>query len=151
MDAMKALVCLLLLAAAPAAAQSPPQPPQPPPGEDPIAQRVFPPELIMGHQKEIGLDDKQRAAIVKEIQTAQSQILEVQWQMQGAVEEMVKLLDAPRVDEQKTLAQADKVMELERTLKRTHLGMLIRIRNLLSDGQRAKLSELRRGGAPAPR
>jgi Spy/CpxP family protein refolding chaperone len=111
MDAMKALVCLLLLAAAPAAAQSPPQPPQPPPGEDPIAQRVFPPELIMGHQKEIGLDDKQRAAIVKEIQTAQSQILEVQWQMQGAVEEMVKLLDAPRVDEQKTLAQADQEIE----------------------------------------
>ena len=134
---MKVLAPLLVLFLCATAAAEQPAP------EDAIAQRLIPPELIMGHQKEIGLDDKQRGAIVKEIQSAQGQILEVQWQMQGAVEELVKLLDAARIDEARALAQADKVMDLERTLKKAHLGMLIRIRNVLTDAQRAKLAGLR--------
>jgi Spy/CpxP family protein refolding chaperone len=68
--------------------------------------------------------------------------------MQGAVEQMIKLLEESRIDEAKTLAQADKVMELERQIKRTHLGMLVRIHNLLTDAQRAKLTEIRRSPRP---
>jgi Spy/CpxP family protein refolding chaperone len=117
-------------------------------GEDPIGSKLFPPELIMGHQQELGIDDKQRAAIIKEIEKAQSQVLQVQWQMQAVTEQLGKLLDAPRIDESKALAQADKVMQLEREVKRAHLGLLIRIKNLLSDSQRAKLHELRTKPAP---
>jgi Spy/CpxP family protein refolding chaperone len=118
-----------------------PRPPRP--GDDPIAARLIPPELIMGHQSELGLDDKQRAAILKEIERVQSQVLPMQWQMQSVTEQLAKLLDEPRIDEGKTLAQADKVMELERQIKKTHLGMLVRIRNLLTDAQRAKLQQIR--------
>ena len=63
--------------------------------------------------------------------------------MQAAVEELVKQLDAPRVDEGRALAQADKVMGFERDVKRAHLGTLIRIKNVLTDAQRAKLATLR--------
>jgi hypothetical protein len=35
-------------------------------------------------------------------------------------------------------------MKLETEIKRTHLGLLIRIRNTLSDTQRSKLQALRR-------
>ena len=119
-----------------------------PPGADPIGSRLFPPELIMSHQHELGVDDAQRAAILKEIEKAQPALLEAQWQMQGATEALARLLEAPKVDELKALAQADKVMALERAIKRAHLGLLIRIRNLLTDAQRAKLSELRGRGAP---
>jgi Spy/CpxP family protein refolding chaperone len=121
------------------------EPPRPPPrpGDDPIAARLIPPELIMSHQSDLSLDDKQRAAILKEIERAQSAVLQIQWQMQSAAEGLAKLLDEPRVDEGKTLAQADKVMDLERQIKRNHLGMLVRIRNLLSDVQRAKVQQIR--------
>jgi Spy/CpxP family protein refolding chaperone len=115
---------------------------------DLIGQRLFPPELIMSHQKELGIDDRQREAIVKEVQGLQSRVVEVQWQMQAAVEELVKQLDAPRVDEARALAQADKVMGFEREVKRAHLGALIRIRNLLTDAQRAKLVTLRAKTGP---
>ena len=116
----------------------------PKPGDDPVGARLFPPELIMKHQRELGIDDKERDRIVAEVQKTQAQIVPLQWQMQGATEQMVKLLDAPKVDEAKVLAQADKVMGIEREFKRAHLSLLIRLRNLLTDSQRAKLMELRK-------
>lgn len=119
---------------------------EPPPGknDDPIAARLFPPELIMKHQKELGVDDKQRDAIVAEVQKTQAKLVPLQWQMQGATEQMVKLLDAPKLDETKVLAQADKIMSIERDFKRAHLGLLVRLRNLLTDTQRSRLAELRK-------
>jgi Spy/CpxP family protein refolding chaperone len=98
----------------------------------------------MAHQAELGLEDKQREAILKELEKAQSQFPRLQWQLQAATEQLVKLLDAPQIDEGKTLAQASEVMKLETEIKRAHLGLLIRIRNTLSDTQRNKLQALRR-------
>lgn len=123
--------------------QSPPQSGQPAPETDQIGSKLFPPDLIMGHQEELGVSEAQRTAILKEIEKAQSQILQLQWQMKAAAEQLGKALDVPKIDESKALAQADKMMNVEREVKRTHLGVLIRIRNLLTDSQRAKLAELR--------
>src|SRR5713226_9815383 len=113
------------------------------PGADPIGSKLFPPELIMGHQEELGVEEAQRTAILKEIEKTQSQVLQLQWQMQAAMEQLARALDAPKIDESKALAQADRLMTMERDVKRTHLGMLIRIRNLLAASQRAKLAERR--------
>ncbi len=113
-------------------------------GDDPIAAKLFPPELIMKHQRELAVDDKQRDAIVAEVQKTQAQLVPLQWQMQGATEQMARLLEAPKVDETKVLAQADKIMAIEREFKRAHLGMLVRLRNLLTDTQRSRLAELRK-------
>ena len=118
----------------------------PPPGppEDPIGAKLYPPELIMAHQQELGIDDKQREAIVKEVQNAQSTITKLSWQMQAEAERMAKLLDSPKVDEKQVLAQADKVMNIERDVKKAHLTLLIRLKNLLTDAQRQKLAQLRK-------
>jgi Spy/CpxP family protein refolding chaperone len=113
------------------------------PGEDPLAQHVFPPELIMKHAPEIGIDDKQRAAIKEAVQRTQSRFLDAQWELQAETEKMLKLLQATPVDETAVLAQADRVMDLERQIKKTHLALLVRLKNLLSDAQKAKLQELR--------
>jgi Spy/CpxP family protein refolding chaperone len=137
---MKALVITSLLCLV-GLARAEPRPPRP--ADDPIGARLVPPELLMSHQSELGIDDKQRAAILKEVERAQSQALQIQWQMQSATEQMVKLLDEPRIDETKTLTQADKLMELERQMKKNHLGMLVRLRNLLTDAQRSKVQQLR--------
>jgi hypothetical protein len=50
--------------------------------------------------------------------------------------------DAPQVDEE-ALAQAGEVMKLETEIKKTHLGLLIRLRNLLTETQRAQLQKIR--------
>jgi Spy/CpxP family protein refolding chaperone len=124
---------------------------QPPgPAQDPLAPHVFPPELIMRHAPEIGLDDKQRAAIKDLVVKMQARFLDLQWDLQAESEKMVRLLQAQPVDEAAVLAQADKVMAFEREIKKAHLSLLVRIKNLLSDAQREKLTELRRRGEGSP-
>lgn len=114
------------------------------PGADPIAENVFPPELVMRHASDIGLDERQRASIKDAIQKAQSRFMDAQWDMQSESERMVRLLQARPVDEAAVLAQADRVMGLEREVKKAHLSMLVRIKNVLTGTQQDKLAALRR-------
>ena len=116
----------------------------PPPGQDPLAQYVFAPDLVMRHAAEIGMDEKQRAAIKDAVLKMQSKFLDVQWEVQAEAEKMARLLEVSVVDEGAVLAQADKVMALEREVKRTHLSLLVRVKNILTGPQREKLKELRR-------
>lgn len=114
------------------------------PAPDPIAQNLFPPELVMKHGGEIGLDEQQRASMKDMIQKAQARFLDVQWDMQAESEKLIRLLQARPVDETATIAQADKVLGLEREVKKAQLSLLVRIKNLLTAPQQAKLLELRK-------
>ena len=136
---MKFAIAALLLPIALAAQTPPPQQPQ----DDPIGRYLFPPELIMAHSQELGLQDKDRVAIKNEVQKAQSKFFDLQWQAKEETDKMVKLLQQSPADETKILEQADRVMALEREIKRTHLTLLVRLRNLMSPDQQAKLQRLR--------
>jgi Spy/CpxP family protein refolding chaperone len=140
---LAALVLLLPLAGKADDAVPPPATGRAQPA-DPIGGKLFPPELIMGHQTELRIDDRQRDSLVKELERAQAQFPRLQWQLQAATEQLSRLLDAPQIDEAKALAQASEVMKLETEIKKMHLGLLIRLRNLLSDAQRAQLQAIRR-------
>jgi Spy/CpxP family protein refolding chaperone len=135
------LFVMLLFAAVNLYAQ--PQPPQPPPPDDPIARNLFPPELVMRFQHEIGLNENQSTAIRSEIQKMQSRFVDLQWQMESEKQKLVQLLQAPAVEESKVLAEADRVMNLETEIKKTHLSLLVRIKNQLNEEQQKKLAGLR--------
>jgi Spy/CpxP family protein refolding chaperone len=122
--------------------------PAPAPPDDPFGRFLFPPELIMGHQTELGLDEAQRTAIKEAVKSSQSRFLELQWDLHAESEKLAGLLGRPRVDERAALAQAETVMNLEREIKKTHLSLLVRIKNLLSEEQQARLMEIRRRLAP---
>jgi len=116
---------------------------QPPPPEDPIGQQLFPPELVMSQSQKLHLDEKQRTAIKNEVQSAQGKFFDLQWQLKEASDTMVELLQQTPVDEKRVLDQADKVMGLERDIKKIHLAMLIRIKNALTPEQIAQLKAAR--------
>src|SRR5260370_41785894 len=80
------IVAIFLLNAALVSAQEPPRPPQPPPDNDPFGEAMFPPELVMQHQREIGLTDEQKAFMRAEIQKATTRFNELQWQLQDSGE-----------------------------------------------------------------
>ena len=121
----------------------------PQPGRDPLAEHLFPPELIMQHQNAIGLSEEQKLAIRGEIGKAQARFLDIQWQLQAAVESLVALVKQPTADETEVMTRLDKVLTLERDIKRAQLELLVRIKNRLSADQQAKLRQLR--PSPTPR
>jgi TonB-dependent SusC/RagA subfamily outer membrane receptor len=120
--------------------------PQPSTLGDPLAVHLFPPDLIMAHQREIGLQESQRSAIVRDVQQSQASFVQLQWKMSAETEQLQTLLQAVPANESLVLAQIDRVLAIERDIKRAQAGLLIRIKNMLSAQQQARLAELR--GAP---
>ena len=121
-------------------AQQPPSPEQ-----DPIGRNLIPPELVMSQAEQLGLSDKQRASIKGEIQKMQTKFLDAQWDLQEQTAKMTQLLQQSPLDEARVLEQADRIMGLEREIKRAHLAMLVRIKNALTAEQIAKIEAARRG------
>ena len=116
---------------------------QQPPGRDPVIENLFPPELVMSHQKAIELSDAQKAYIRSELLKAQTHFTELQWQLQDAMEGLVSLLKEPSTDESQVMNQLDKVLSSEREIKRTQIALLVRIKNKLTPDQQARLQKLR--------
>lgn len=117
---------------------------QQPSPNDPIGRNLFPPELVMSHQVEIGLTENQATAIRNEVVKAQPKFIELQWQMQRETEKLAGMLQQAPIDESKTLSVAETLMTLEINIKKTHLSLLIRIKNALTDEQRMKLTEIQK-------
>jgi Spy/CpxP family protein refolding chaperone len=125
-------------------------------GPPAFLEQLFVPELIMRYQADIGLTDEQRAAITKAMTDAQAQLVELQWQFEKESKQLTDMLASAQIDESAALAQADRVMNLELQMKRTHLALLIRVKQVLTPDQQSKLRALRlkeppRGGPPSPR
>jgi Spy/CpxP family protein refolding chaperone len=97
----------------------------------------------MQHQSEIGLQDSQRAALTSAVQQAQGTFMDVQWKLSAEGEKMGKLLQPAQVDETQVLEEVDRILALERQMKRTQIGLMVRIKNTLTAAQQAKLMEIR--------
>jgi Spy/CpxP family protein refolding chaperone len=122
--------------------QRAPGPPGPG-GPDDFGRNFFPPELVMQHQGEIGLQDAQRAALTSAVQQAQGKFMDVQWKLSAEAEKMGRLLQPAQVDETQVLEEVDRILALEREMKRTQIGLMVRIKNTLTAAQQAKLIEIR--------
>jgi Spy/CpxP family protein refolding chaperone len=134
------MACLLgvLLSARPAAAQAAPKQ-----EADPFAAVLFPPELIMQHARAIRLSDEQRGAITRQIEQLQSRVVKMQWELAAEVQALRETLARPRVDQDRAIDQLNRVLDTEQDIKKAHLEMLIRIKNVLRPEQQAELSRLR--------
>ncbi len=130
------LLCILFLSFGAVSGQQQPQQP------DPFAGNLFPPELIMQHQQALGLTEEQKTFLKDELSKAQTRFADLQFGLQGEVEKLAALIKQEPVDEAQTLTQVDKVLGLEREIKRTQIGLLIRIKNKLTPEQQARLREI---------
>lgn len=117
---------------------------QQPPPNDPIGEQLFPPELLMQHQKEIGLTDDQKNFVKSEMVKAQGRFTDLQWELQTEVETMASLLKKDKADEQQILSQLEKVLNLERDIKKTQITLIVRIKNKLTPEQQAQLTEIKK-------
>lgn len=97
----------------------------------------------MQNQQAIALTDEQKSYLRTEIRDAQMKFTDLQWKLQDEAEKMVSLASQPHVDEQQALAQLEKVLTVERDVKRAQIALLVHIKNKLTADQQAKLEELR--------
>ena len=124
----------------------PPVPPVPP--VDPLDDVMFPPEQIIRHARALGLTDEQKTLMRGEIQRVMVRFNELQWKLQEAMDALHQTLDSTSVSEEEALSKLDKVLEIEREIKRLHIGMGIRLKNHLAPEQQEKLRAMNRAARP---
>src|SRR6185503_15588733 len=124
-------------------ADSIPSHPHPPPNPDPLAHLMFPPDMILGHARQLNLTDEQKLFMRTEIQKAATSFQELQWKLQDQAEALHETMKSTTVNEQQALAQLDKVLELEREIKRLHIGLAVRLKNRLTPEQQEQLHKMR--------
>lgn len=134
MPSCRYAIILLLGAASVVAAQEP---------EPEFAKYLFPPELVMQHQQALRLTPEQRTSITQGIRDFQLKMVDLQWKMQEEAQKLTELVQGAKVDEAETLAQVDRVLGVEREIKRAHMGLLVRIKNQLAQAQQDTLAVLR--------
>lgn len=128
-----------------------------PPGESPpgmmgrpgmmgppaFLEQVFPPELVMRYQGELGLTSAQQETMTRIMAETQAKLVELQWKSEAAMQALTKVLEKDTVDETAALAQWDQLSGFEQQIKKAHLALLIRIKNQLTPSQQEKLRSLR--------
>jgi Spy/CpxP family protein refolding chaperone len=128
--------------------QPPPHPPM-----DPFGDAMFPPDMVMQHQRELGLTDEQKTFMRGEINRTTARFNELQWKLQDDMEALHETMKANSVNEQLALSQLDKVLDGEREIKRAHMELAIRIKNKLTPEQQMKLQSMKHrmmGPGPGP-
>jgi Spy/CpxP family protein refolding chaperone len=143
------LIVSVVTAQQPPQAPQPPGPrgadnvPHPPPNPDPLAQLMFPPDMIMGHARQLNLTDEQKAFMRAEIQKTTTTFQELQWRLQDQMELLQETMKSSSVNEAQALAQLDKVLDVEREIKRLHIGLAVRLKNRLTPEQQEQLHKMR--------
>src|SRR3989442_11659409 len=150
---VSAIGCFSAVAVAAQQPQPPQQPdqqqqPGPPPPPPDLADAMFPPDMIMQHQRELGLTDAQKTLMRGEINKTAARFNDLQWQLQDALEALHETMKSNNVNEQQALAQLDKVLDAEREIKKLHMGLAIRLKNNLTPEQQQKLLNMRHGPTP---
>ena len=159
---MTRISCALLLTVALVVLLSPltwAEPPHggPPPRESPpgmmarpgmmgppaFLEQVFPPEMVMRYQSELGLTSAQQEAMTRVMAETQAKLVELQWKSEAAMQALTKVLEKETVDETAALTQWDQLSGFEQQIKKAHLALLIRIKNQLTPSQQEKLRALR--------
>src|SRR5262249_31480818 len=109
-----------------------------PPGPPPFLGNLFPPNLVMEHQEEIGLRPAQAEAIKKAMGATQERLLDVQWKLASASEALTKLLATDHGDEAAVPAKREEVAERGRKVKKEISLLLVRTKTQPAPEQQAK-------------
>ena len=120
-----------------------PDHPMPPPNPDPLAHLMFPPDMILGHARQLNLTDEQKEFMRSEVQKTTTAFQGLQWKLQDQMELLQETMKSTSVNEQQALAQLDRVLDIEREIKRLHIGLAVRLKNRLTPEQQDQLHKMR--------
>lgn len=107
--------------------------------DDWIKGRLFGPELILQHRKELKLTPKQLDLIGTELKRVQAQAAESDWTLMTEAVQLQELIEQYPVDGKAVMAGVGRVFDAENRKKRLFIEMLVNIKNALTPDQVAYL------------
>ena len=123
------LLCLMLALAPSARADGPD-------GKDEwIKGKLFGPEQILQHRKELKLTARQLELIGAELKRVQAQAADSDWMLMTEASQLQDLIDQHPVDGKAVMTGVDRVFEAENRKKRLFMEMLVNIKNALTPEQ----------------
>lgn len=111
---------------------------------DPFQEFLFPPELVMQHQRAIQLTDEQRNDIVSAVSKRQMGFTQLQWDLQQKMEILQEVLKQDNPNESEVESQMISVLQTENHIKILQIQLMVRIKNILTTEQKQKLMTLRK-------
>lgn len=96
---------------------------------------AFDPDSILSQRATLALSPSQAARVEVETRVAMAMFAPLKAKLAEQQAELDRLLAAPTIDETAATAALDGVMQLENTIKRLRLKLLIRNKNTLAPGQ----------------
>jgi len=96
---------------------------------------LYPPDIIMRHQQRLGVTDAQRKKMLALVKTFQSDVAELQWNLQKEQQQMQQTLAETKISQAEALKQIESVLEMESKFKLAHFKLLIGIKNELTGEQ----------------
>ena len=111
--------------------------------QDIFQKALFSADMVLKYSTEIGLSDEKVTKVKKIYSDHIAEFNFMKWDLDKKLVRLNTYLSSPKVNEQSSLEQMEKVMSLEEELKRIRLRMLIKIKNELSESQQEQLKDLR--------
>jgi len=96
---------------------------------------LYPPDIIMRHQQALGITDEQRSSMLKLVRNFQSEVAELQWNLENEQQQMRQALADNTIDADAVMPRVQRVLEMESEFKLAHFRLLIAIKNELTDEQ----------------
>ncbi|MEO2018080.1 MAG: CotH kinase family protein [Fuerstiella sp.] len=103
---------------------------------DPLQNLLISPEVLIHHQAEIGLPDRQVELIRALLEKVQPEMHELQQRANSSMGRLAELLSADKVDAEVAVRQLDQFLAIEKEQKLHHLRIMIQLRNELTPAQR---------------
>ena len=92
----------------------------------------FAPERVLRNEQRIELKPEQRTAIAEAVEQLQNKVVVLQSRLQEEGQRLADVVQSNAVSEGAALGQLDRVLAVERDVKRARIVMLIRIKNTLT-------------------
>ena len=114
-------------------------------GEGGLPASLFPHDLVMDNQEEIGLSEQQVEALSTLLAELDAETAAIHQEIPAASEELTEILAQTQINETQAMASFNTILDLERQERRIWLRRLIRVKNVLTEAQQDQLREIAGG------
>ena len=109
----------------------------------PLLEQFFPPDLVRMAQPALHLTDEQEATLQDALDRVEPHLAETRKLLEKANGTLSEMVKPEKLDNDAVMEQADRVLRLQTETQRATLALLLRIREILTPEQQAKLREFK--------